>query len=732
MKLVIVESPAKAKTIAKYLGDGYVVDASKGHVVDLPQKTLAIDIKNNYEPSYEIIDSQKDRLKSLAEKVKKADCVYLATDPDREGEAISWHLQNALKLDKTQKNRIMFNEISKKAVQNAIDNPDYINMNLVNAQQARRVLDRLVGYKVSPVLCKKISPRLSAGRVQSSALKIIVDREREIKNFKPEEYWTVTAELLKQKYPSFKASLNTFNNKKLKISSQSECDNVLSNLNGDYVVKSVKKSLTTSSPYAPFTTSTLQQDAVNKLKITSKVCMSLAQQLYEGIEIDGEHVALVTYIRTDSVRVSLDAINSARDYLLSVYGEKYVPAKPNYYSSKKAAQDAHEAIRPINVTITPEYIKTKVSKGLYSLYKLIYERFLASQSTKAEYDSVAVIVDCNNYGFKANGKTVRFDGYTRIYNDNKTDESEDNAKIPPLDENEILKLVDLKHEQKFTKGPLRYTESSIIKTMEENGIGRPSTFSAILTTLYNRNYVIKDGKALLPTDLGFAVTEYMEKYFSDIVDVEFTAGMEDKLDTIEENSADWRKIVDDFYTPMEAKIKEANKSDIVSLPDEPSNVTCENCGAPMVIKMGRFGKYLACSNYPECKTTKSLKKTAPEIVTDEICELCGGKLVERESRYGKYLACSNYPTCKFTKSISQVVGTCPKCGKDLIKRISKRGKVFYGCSGYPNCDYVSWDLPAPKKCPTCGSDMVVKDLKSGKKYKCVNKDCGYVEEVNEG
>lgn len=730
MKLVIVESPAKSKTIAKYLGEEYRVDASGGHIRDLPVKKLGVNIKNNYEPEYENTAGKEKTIERLAKEAARAQEVFLATDPDREGEAISWHLQKALNLDPNRKNRIMFNEISKTAVQNALTKPDYINMNLVNAQQARRVLDRLVGYKVSPVLCKKIRPRLSAGRVQSAALKIVVDKEREIKAFVPEEFWTVTAHLEKPSAPpSFKAQLATKNQAKFKISNKDECGEVLTDLKGKkYIVAAVKKSVTSSGPLPPFTTSTLQQDAGNKLKFTSKATMALAQQLYEGVEIGGEATALVTYIRTDSVRISSDAAVKARKFISERYGDKYVPEKPNFYKGKKAAQDAHEAIRPINLEITPESLKGKIQPRLYQLYDLIYRRFLASQASKAAYDSVAVTVTADKYGFKANGRTVIFDGYTLFYGEHRSDDEDENTKLPPLEAGDVLNLLSLKDEQKFTKPPARYTEASLIKTMEENGIGRPSTFSTILSTLYLRDYLNKDGKQLVPTELGATVTEYLEKYFADIVDTEFTAGMEDKLDEIEDKGADWQGIVDDFYKPLEKKIAEAGESQIVVLPDEPVDQKCEKCGSEMTLKMGRFGKYLACAS---CGFKKSLKKPAPVVETGIICEKCGAKMVERQSKYGKFLACSNYPACKNTKTINEKAGTCPDCGADLVKRVSKRGKVFYGCSKYPECKYISWDKIAPKKCPECGGPMAVKEYKSGVKYKCLSKECGHTEDAPE-
>lgn len=737
MKLVIVESPAKAKTIAKYLGKGYEVEASKGHIMDLPEKTMGVDVEHNYTPIYKIkTKEQKETVNRLKAKVSKAEQVFLATDPDREGEAISWHLQTALNLDPNGKNRIMFNEISNKAVNKAIANPSGINMDLVNAQQARRVLDRLVGYTLSPVLCKKIRNKLSAGRVQSAALKIIVDREREIKAFVPEEYWTVTAHLEKPSCkPDFKASLTLCEGKKFKIVNKEQCDEVLGNLYGKpYTVSSVKKSVTYGRPQPPFTTSTMQQDAVNKLKMSSTQVMQIAQQLYEGIDIAGQgHLALVTYIRTDSVRVSDDAVQAARNYIREHYGDRYVPASPNVYASKKQAQDAHEAIRPINLDITPDSLKDKLQRNQYNLYKLIYNRFLASQASRAVFDSVAVDISCDKYTFTATGKTVVFDGYMAIYaseeKSSKKAKAEDdtNTPLPQLEEGDVLKLIELLNEQKFTKAPSRYTEASIIKAMEELGIGRPSTFATIMATLYKREYVVKDNKSLVPTELGTVVTEYLEKHFKDIVDVDFTAEMESRLDSIEDNSAVWYEVVDDFYKPLCEEVKKALKTDRVVIQDQPSDEICEKCGSPMVYKVGPYGKYLACSNYPNCTNRRSLTQKSAPKQTDIKCELCGAPMLEREGKFGKYLSCSNYPKCKNTRSISEAVAKCPQCGKDVVKKFTRGGKVFYGCSGYPACNFVSWDLPTGKLCPKCNQPLVYRNSDKTKGIVCSNKQCDYTE-----
>ena len=741
MKLVIVESPAKAKTIGKYLGAGYKVDASRGHIWDLPVKTMGIDFKNHYEPDLQARKpEQSETIQRLRKEVQQAECVYLATDPDREGEAISYHLQSALGLDPNAKNRIMFNEISQKAVNEAIKNPHYINKGLVAAQQARRVLDRLVGYTLSPVLCKKIRNNLSAGRVQSSALRILVDREKEIQNFKPEEYWTVSALLEKPlEKPQFKAVLATKDGKKLKIKNKEQCDEALQVLNSNpYIVAGVKKGISVSRPQPPFTTSTMQQDAVNKLRMSSAVAMSVAQQLYEGFDIPGMgHVALVTYIRTDSVRVSTDAVAAARKRIAEVYGDKYVPEKPNVYATKKDAQDAHEAIRPINVELTPESIKDKVQRNQYLLYKLIYERFLASQAEKATYNSVTADINCGNYGFTATGKTLIFDGFLAIYGDKSkgkdkdAEENNDNALLPAMETGDVLNLIKLNHEQKFTKPPARYTEAGLIKAMEERGIGRPSTYATTMQTLYKREYIAKDGKNILPTNLGIQVTEYLEQYFGEVVDVDFTAEMESKLDAIEDGGEPWYNVVDSFYKPLAAKVNTAMHGEKVHVEDEPTDIVCEKCGSPMVIKTGRYGKFLACTNYPACSNIRSLREKSAPKQTDVVCDVCGAMMLEREGKFGKYLACSNFPQCKNTKPLNEVVAKCPKCGKDVVKKVSKRGKVFYGCTGWPKCDFVSWDIPTGKLCPQCGQPLVYHESRGKKTVQCSSRTCTYSESEGE-
>lgn len=765
MKLVVIEGDGKVKTVEKYLGKDYKVFATKGHIRDLPVRSLAVNVKKNFEPKYEIMPDKKSTVEELKRLAAKSDAIYLATDPDREGEAISWHIANVLGLDEKAPVRVEFNEISQKAVQKGLSHPREINLNLVDAQQARRVLDRLVGYKVSPVLCKKIQSNLSAGRVQSVTLRLIVEREREIRAFKPEEYWPFWSIVKSGDGMNVKLSLATLNKKKLTLKSKEEVDDTIAALKDkDYVVTKVKKTVTKSHAPAPFITSSMQQDALNKLGMTLQQTSSAAQALYEGVDIPGEgKIALITYIRTDSTRVSPDAITAAREFISEKFGKDYVPEKPNYYASKKSAQDAHEAIRPITLGRTPESLKDVLNKYHYRLYKLIYERFMASQMSEAKYNSVSVEVTAGNYGFKVNGKTPLFKGYTAVYSayvDDSKEDDEQNARLPEMNEGDILTLVEHKYEQKFTKPPARYTEASLVKLMEEKGIGRPATYVPTVTLLGTRNYIEKDGKYLVPTKLGEEVTDMLVRYFPDIMDVKFTANMEEKLDDIEYGGKVWQNVVGEFYDGFEDKIAAAN-GDSFSLKaaDEVSNVKCDKCGALMVVRNGKFGKFLACPNYPKCKNTKPIEtlddgeikpqgngdsfslrpasgstapeeSTAPEA-TGEVCEKCGRPMVLRKGRYGNFLACSGYPECKNIRNIMTVksdtdgdYGKCPKCGKP-IKKIVTRKATFYGCTGYPDCDFTSFDPIADEKCPKCGAYTVVKDQKNGKYIKCSNKNCDY-------
>lgn len=749
MQLIIVESPSKAKTIEKYLGGKYKVDASGGHVRDLPEKRIGVNISKNFEATYEISADKKPIIKRLSEKASKADKVFLATDPDREGEAISWHLSEVLKLNKEKTFRIEFNEISESAVKNALENPRDINMNLVDSQQARRVLDRLVGYKLSPLLCKRIKPNLSAGRVQSVVLKLIVDKEREISAFIPQEYWNICATLSGNNPPKFKAMLQ------LKPANKHDAEAVLTKIDGaKYIVKDVKRSVVTQHALPPFTTSMLQQDASNKLSMSSPQVMRLAQDLYEGIDTAEGHIALITYIRTDSTRVSKAAQNKALEYIREKYGDAYVPSKPNVYKAKKNSQDAHEAIRPIDLTRTPESVKKLLDKNHYNLYKLIYERFIASQMSEAKYNSVHVDISANGCIFKASGRTVLFNGFTAVYEDYKKDDEEmsvDGVVLPNLEVGDELKLVSLNPEQKFTKPPLRYTDASLVKAMEDKGIGRPSTYASIISVLSKRKYTSKEGKYIQPTEVAYQITDMLNKYFSDIMDVSFTAKMEDQLDEIEEGGKDWHKLISDFYPPFLEQLTFASKdgdemTDIVcercgskmirktgrygkflkcsnadcdnirSETLETSDVLCDKCGVNMIVKTGKFGKFLACPNYPTCSSIRPID----EVVSDEKCEKCSSVMTVKTGKFGKYLFCNE---CKNTKSITEKAGVCPDCGNQTQKMLSKNGKTFYGCSNYPDCRFMSWDMPTGEKCPKCDTYLVV--TKDGKNIKCTNKDCDY-------
>ena len=687
MKLVIIEGPGKRETLKKYLGSGYEVFASKGHVRDLPAKELSIDINHNFEPKYEILPDKKDVVADLKKKAQKADEILLATDPDREGEAISWHIAHILGIKPETKCRIEFNEISKDAVQNALKNPRAIDQSLVDAQQARRVLDRIVGYKLSPIICKAIKPKLSAGRVQSIALKLIVDREKEIRDFKPEEYWTVSTDLKKDGDETvFKANLVSHKGKKIKPANKEETEEIVKVLeNATYKVSKIKKTKTKSNALPPYTTSTMQQDALNKLGFSLAKSSQVAQVLYEGVDLKNHgKTALITYIRTDSTRVSEGAINSARSFIEQKYGKNYIPAKPNIYSSKKSAQDAHEAIRPINIELTPEEVKDSLKDDVYKLYKLIYERFLASQMSQALYDSVSVEIEAGDYGLKATGRTLDFAGHTIVYKGYTEEKEEgDGVKIPKLDENDPLVLVKLNKEQKFTKPPARYTEASLVKAMEEKGIGRPATYTPTITTLAYRNYTQKEGKALKPTELGEVVTEYLDKYFKGVINVKFTANMESRLDDIADKNDAWQDVIASFWNGFKNLLLGADKT--------------------------------------------SLGYKVKPVETDEVCELCGAKMVIREGRYGKFLGCSNFPNCKNIKSLTPEapktpVGKCPECGKDVLPRKSKRGKIFYACSGYPDCKFMSWDIPTEERCSSCGGVIYKKVLKDKYTFHC-EKDC---------
>ena len=726
--LVIVESPAKAKTIGKFLGKNYTVKASVGHVRDLPKSKLGIDIENNFEPNYITIRGKGDLIKELKKEAKKADKVFLATDPDREGEAISWHLANILKLDENEAIRIEFNEITKEAIVKASKNPRKINIDLVDAQQARRMLDRLVGYNISPLLWKKIEKGLSAGRVQSVALKLIIDREREINDFKSEEYWTLDLELNKLRKKIIAKYYGYIENekiKKVKINNEYEVNEIINNIDKEKIsVYKIDRTKKRTKPYAPFTTSSLQQEANKKLNFTAKKTMMVAQQLYEGINIKGEgSVGLVTYIRTDSFRLSDEAMVSVKDYIVSNYGEKYyssqVYTKPKKSDTK--VQDAHEAIRPTYVLKEPDKIKGDLTPDQYKLYNLIWKRFVACQMADAEFDITSITFNSNNNIFKTSGSILKFDGYKLVYK--YADGSEDKI-LPDIQEQEELVINKVEPNQHFTQPPARYTEATLIKIMEVLGIGRPSTYAPTITTITNREYVIKDKGNLLPTDMGFLVTEMMEKYFSTIINEKFTAQMENNLDEVASGKIGWHNVISDFYKDFKVYLDVAEKEmEKIEIKDEVSDVKCDNCGEFMVIKKGRYGKFLACPNYPECKNTKPLKEKETVEETDIICEKCGAKMLKRKGRYGEFLACSNYPECKNTKQILKELDVkCPLCGNKIAVKYSKAGRRFFGCSNYPDCNFLSWFEPSDEKCEKCGEMMVMKN----NKLTCSDKKCELV------
>ncbi len=684
--LVIVESPAKAKTIKKYLGPGYEVVASMGHVRDLPKSKFGVDVENGFEPQYTDIKGKETLIKDLKKAAKNSEHVYLATDPDREGEAISWHLAHLLNLDLNENNRVTFNEITKTGVRNGMEHSRKIDLDLVNAQQARRVLDRVVGYKLSPFLWRKIRRGLSAGRVQSVAVRLIVDREEEIRAFKPEEYWTIDALLnAKGVRKAFPAKFHGKKGKKIDIKSEQQANGILEELNGaDYVVGTVKKGVRKKSPAPPFTTSTLQQEASRKLGFQARRTMKAAQELYEGIEV-GEMgaVGLITYMRTDSLRISEEARTAATAFIQQRYGAEYLPDKPRFYKSKSNAQDAHEAIRPTMPDMSPEKVKAYLSSDQFKLYRLIWERFIASQMANAELDTVSADILAGDYVFKASGYSVRFNGFTALYEEGKDEESESSEMLPPLSEGDSLKLKSIAGNQHFTQPPPRYTEASLIKALEENGIGRPSTYAPTITTILQRNYIEREAKQLKPTPLGEVTTQLMREHFKNIVDVDFTAKMENDLDEVEVGKVDYVDMLRKFYGDFSHTLDEAEKAmegSRMKVPHEETDMVCELCGKKMVIKIGRFGKFLACSGFPECKNTKRIVQE-----TGGLCPLCGGKVLEKKS---------------------------------------KTGKKYYGCEHNPKCSFMTWDEPLKEKCPQCGSSLFKKRGKAGKIY-CAKEGCGY-------
>ncbi|MDN5330960.1 MAG: topoisomerase [Tepidanaerobacteraceae bacterium] len=687
--LIIVESPAKAKTISRFLGKEYKVMASMGHVRDLPKSQLGIDVENGFVPKYITIRGKGPIIENLRKEAAKAKNILLATDPDREGEAISWHLAHLLELPLESPCRVEFHEITKNAVSESLRHPRKIDMNLVDAQQARRILDRLVGYKISPILWRKVKWGLSAGRVQSAAVRMICDREKEIAEFVPEEYWTIEVELACQEGSNaFLAKLHSKCEEKLSLKDRKEVEKIVADLQKEiFTVVEVKKGERRRNPSPPFTTSTMQQEASRKLGFTAKKTMMVAQQLYEGLDIEGEGtVGLVTYIRTDSTRISEQAQREAKEYILKNYGTEYIGSGTSAQKNKKNIQDAHEAIRPTSVFRHPESIKNSLTADQYKLYKLIWERFVASQMTPAVYDTVSAEIKAGDYVFKASGSTLKFSGFMAVYTEGADEETErEEGLLPELAEGQKLMLLQIKPEQHFTQPPPRYTEAMLVKALEERGIGRPSTYAPIIDTIQKRGYVKKEKGRFKPTELGQIVTEILKEYFSDIVDLDFTAEMENQLDKIESGEEDWQRIVESFYEPFKEKLKVAEeKIEEVKIEDEVTEEKCEICGRNMVIKRGKYGEFMACSGFPECRNTKPL--------------------------------------------IEQVGVKCPKCGGDIVVRKSKRGRKFYGCSNYPGCDFVLWDPPSETPCPRCGGLMVEKTVRNKKTAVCTNPECGYKKE----
>ncbi len=688
--LVIVESPAKAKTIQKYLGKGYEVIASMGHIRDLPKSKLGVDVEDGFKPQYIDMKGKGDVIKDLKKRAKKCEKIYLATDPDREGEAISWHIAQMLKLDLEDDIRVAFNEITKSGVTNGMSNPHKIDIDLVNAQQARRILDRLVGYKLSPFLWKKVKRGLSAGRVQTVAVSLVVDREKEINAFVPREYWSIDAKFTAPgSRKVFDASLLTIDGEKVELANQEQADELLKRLEGaEYEVTAVKKRVTKKQPAPPFITSTLQQEASKKLGFTSKRTMKAAQELYEGVDIEGiGAVGLITYMRTDSLRISDEAKAAAAEYIENVYGKEYLPDKPRVFKSKNNAQDAHEAIRPSLPELTPARVKSSLTSDQNKLYDLIWSRFIASQMANALLDTVSADISANGCIFRASGYSVKFNGFTALYEEATEGKEAAKKELPPLAEGDKPKLKSIGGNQHFTQPPPRYTEASLIKALEENGIGRPSTYAPTISTITARQYVEHEGKQLKPTTLGEVITELMKEHFQGIVDAKFTADMESNLDEVEKGEKDWVATLSEFYTGFAADLEKAEtamEGKRVKVPDEETDVICENCGKNMVIKYGRYGKFLACPGFPECKNAKQL--------------------------------------------VTESDGSCPRCGKKMLLKKSKRGRSFYGCEGYPECDFMTWNVPTAEKCPECGKTLFNKGGKSGKLI-CENAGCTYERDM---
>ncbi|NDJ09662.1 MAG: type I DNA topoisomerase [Acidobacteriia bacterium] len=802
--LVIVESPAKARTINKYLGKNFIVKASLGHIKDLPKRDLAVNVENGFRPEYVVIEGKKKLIQELKDAAKKVDSIYLAADPDREGEAICWHLQEELKPKKPAADgsdpkiyRVMFNEITKKSIEKAFEKPLDVNVNLVDAQQARRVLDRLVGYKISPLLWDKVRRGLSAGRVQSVAVRVVVDREREVRAFIKEEYWTIDAGLSAKKPPQFSARLIRRNDETLAIADEASASALVADLESTrYLVQTVGTKEKRRNPVAPFITSTLQQDSSRKLRFSVKRSMMLAQQLYEGVELGEEGLTgLITYMRTDSTRVSDDAVTELRGFIETKFGAQYLPAAANVWKSKKDAQDAHEAIRPTSALRTPEDVAPFLAEDQLKLYRLVWMRFVASQMNPAVFDQTTIDTAAKgksgaSYIFRTTGSVQRFDGFLAVYEEGKDQKDEEDEelkhKLPAVTEGEELRFRNLEPEQHFTEPPARYTEATLVKKLEADGVGRPSTYASILSTIQEREYVSKEGGKFRPTELGMVVTDLLLESFNDIFDVRYTARMEEQLDNIEEGKIDWRDAIGEFYERFTTDLvnAETNMTNIkrmekptdllcdkcgkplvikwgkhgsflactgypectytrelsVDLPDidgadlseQGDEEYCQNCGRTMVLKKGRFGTFYACSGYPDCKTTKQIggAQKKPDVILEEKCPTCESNLVLKTGRFGEFTACGNYPACKYVKQ--KTIGVkCPECSEgDIVERRSKRGKTFYGCHRYPDCEFVGWAKPVVEPCPECGSPyMTEKFLKSGAFLVCPNAECKYKKDM---
>ena len=764
--LVIVESPAKAKTLEKYLGRDFQVKASVGHVVDLPKSKLGVDVKKDFAPDFTVIQAKKKVIDDLKKAAKGKENIYLASDPDREGEAIAWHIAGQVAKNHKRVHRVLINEITKKAVQDAIANPLELNRNKFDAQIARRVLDRLVGYKISPLLWNKVRRGLSAGRVQSVAVRLVCERETDIRAFEPVEYWSLTALLEGRLPPSFKAKLiqwkeQKVDNKKFRLENDATVQGIIQSLDGAaWVIDEVEKKERRRYPTPPFVTSKLQQEAARKLGFQPRRTMQLAQHLYEGVELGKEgSVGLITYMRTDSTRVSNDALAAVRQHIQTNYGKNYLPGKPNTFRSKKGAQDAHEAIRPTSLEYTPERVRRYLRRDMFQLYSLIWDRFVASQMVPAVYDQTAFAIPVKEALFRATGQQIKFDGFMKVYiegrderasqanGEDEEDEAQDtDGMLPDLQKGDALNLLSLDPRQHFTQPLPRYTQASLIKELDEKGIGRPSTYAAIISNILDREYVSQnESRQLLPTDLGLLVTDLLVESFPDILNVEFTASMEDELDKIEIGKEKWTKAMKRFYTPFERDLKKAEKEmRDVKRQEVPTDIECDKCGAKMVIKWGRNGEFLACPQYPECKNTKNFKRSdtgeieiAAEEEVNETCEECGRPMLLRWGKFGKFLGCSGYPECKNIQPLEKPVDLgvkCPECKKGNIKeRKSRWGKVFYGCDKYPECKFASWDKPMPTPCPDCESPILVEKVtkRNGRTHRCYKKECGYSIQVAE-